>query len=76
MTSDIKVPQELVMGKDLSERIAAHNERVERVWLTKGSNCKPFTPSISTVLGAGIEPSRVPAAERAGFKIEARTHDR
>lgn len=71
MSQDIYIPPSLLIGKTLTEQIAEHNARVERIWLTKGSNCKPAPSSLSpsTVHGAG-NPSRVPAAGHGGSALE------
>jgi hypothetical protein len=41
MSEPIIIPP-LLIGRTLSEQITGHNARVERVWLTVGSRCKPF----------------------------------
>jgi hypothetical protein len=56
----------------LQDLINEHNHRVERVWMLRGSNCKPFTPS--TVPAAGHDLSRVRlAAEHSGLIHERRS---
>jgi hypothetical protein len=39
MSEPINIPPSVLIGKDLSDRIAEHNARVERIWLTVGSRC-------------------------------------
>jgi len=60
---------------NIAAAIKAHNERVEHIWITKGSNCSPARSSItpSTVPAVGIDPSRVPAAEHRGAQMEVQT---
>jgi hypothetical protein len=41
MNQVIYIPPSVLIGKDLSDCIAEHNARVERIWLTVGSRCKP-----------------------------------
>ncbi|MBO1904619.1 hypothetical protein KHP60_05720 [Microvirga sp. 3-52] len=67
MSEPIYIPPPVLIGKDLTQRIAEHNARVERIWLTKGSNCRPF--SASTV-PAAENLSRVPVTEHGGSVIE------
>jgi hypothetical protein len=56
----------ILIGRTLSEQINEHNARVEGIWLTVGSRCKPFTPS--TVPAPGPDLSRVRlAVEHSGF---------
>jgi hypothetical protein len=42
LSEPIYIPPTVLIGKDLSDRIAEHNARVERIWLLKGSNPRPF----------------------------------
>ncbi|KLK91383.1 hypothetical protein AA309_19980 [Microvirga vignae] len=71
MNQPIRIPP-LLIRKTLTEQIAEHNARVERIWLTKGSNCRPYQPSPTTVpLAADL--SRVVAAEHSGFLKEVRS---
>jgi hypothetical protein len=41
MNQVIYIPPSVLIGKTLSEQIADHNARVERIWLTVGSRCNP-----------------------------------
>jgi hypothetical protein len=41
----IYIPPSVPIDKDPPDRIAEHNASVESISLTKGSNCRPFTPS-------------------------------
>jgi hypothetical protein len=69
MKSDIYIPPTVLIGKDLTQRIAEHNARVECIWHTKGSNCRPFTPF---TVPAAANQSRVPAVEHSGLVDERR----
>jgi hypothetical protein len=70
MNSDITIPP-LFIGGTLSKQIERHNARVELIWITKGSNAKPFTPS--TVPAAATVQSRVVVvAEHSGAALEVR----
>jgi hypothetical protein len=56
----------------MQELINEHNHRVERVWMLKGSACKPFTPF--TVPAPMPDLSRVrSAAEHGGSAFEVRS---
>ena len=70
MNQPIKIPLPLYTS-EIEQQIADHNARVERIWLAKGSRCKPFKPSPSTVPAPGPDLSRVrPAAEHGGSLLE------
>jgi hypothetical protein len=72
MNQFIYIPPTVLIGKDLSERIAEHNHHIERVWMLKGSACKPFTPS--TVPAPMPDLSRVRmAAEHGGAALKVRS---
>jgi|UPI0004B39344 hypothetical protein len=72
MNQPIIIPP-LLSGKTLSEQIAEHNARVERIWLAVGSRCKPFRPSSSTEPVPEPDLSRVRlAAECSGLIHERR----
>jgi hypothetical protein len=69
MREPIKSPIRPI-SQELQDLINEHNHRVERVWMLRGSNCKPYTHS--TVPTAGVS-SRVPAVEHGGSFKEARS---
>jgi hypothetical protein len=61
------------ISQALQDLINEHNDRVERVWMLRGSNCKPFQKSTtSTVPTASAPSSRVPAVEHGGLVLQER----
>jgi hypothetical protein len=69
VSEPIHIPPSLLIGRDLSDRIDEHNARVERIWLTVGSRCKPYQAPSAVPAGLAV-PSRVPAVEHGGSATE------
>ncbi|MBB3020701.1 hypothetical protein FHR70_003787 [Microvirga lupini] len=61
------------ISKALQDLINEHNHRVERVWMLRGSNCKPFQRSTPSTVPPAVVSSSVPAVEHGGSFKEARS---
>jgi hypothetical protein len=71
MNEPIYVPPALIIGKTLSEQIAEHNARGERIWLTVGSRCKPANAKRTAVGVAVLSELRMHLEGRSSFGLRS-----
>jgi hypothetical protein len=61
----------LLIGKDLTQRIAEHNAHVERIWLTVGSRCKPANAKRTAHGEAALSELQRPLEGRSSFGLRS-----
>jgi hypothetical protein len=71
MSKPIKIPVRPI-SIHMQELINEHNQRVERLWMLKGSACKPFTPSTLPAPIPDLSRVRM-AAEHGGSALKVRS---
>jgi hypothetical protein len=61
----------LLIGRTMSEQIAEHNARVERIWLTVGSRCMPANAKRAAHGEATLSELRTPLEGRSSFGLRS-----